>query len=446
MIFFLAIAFLSTLPRTYGTTFEELVEKGQTAVDTGRFQEALWIFQHTNSVAPERKEEFSLDWAWAHARLGRMERQKGSCQEACDQFDAAIEIHPEIAGIIKNEWAFCIAKIIEEALENAAETDLPSLEEKAQAFLLLLPKGNLVRLRLGGIYEQIGEKETAAAEYRRILGKASDQSDIDQLRDDANMRVQKKRVSLSLFRHPLLKGGSGGRFSALKREPFIIHHHNKKLAERVARALEYYLNEAVLGGVLPGNRHTPEAVHVFLARNTNEYNSLESIPDKRGYASKHDTIHIKHTDPHTFDSVLPHELAHLRFANLRSASMSGKKGKVSLFAFEGVAVSAESADSKIQIARRMEKAREKGTFISIKDVVNATKYPSKRSRVKMLHDTSVALVECLVKRYGKYKFIKFTTTTSDIGGMKALKISLGVKGRDLEEMLDEWIEEKLYSP
>ena len=52
-------------------SFDKLATRATVFLDTSRFEGAIEIFERAAAQEPERAGEITLDWAWAHAKLGR---------------------------------------------------------------------------------------------------------------------------------------------------------------------------------------------------------------------------------------------------------------------------------------------------------------------------------------------------------------------------------------
>jgi len=443
-----ALLFLAA-PALAQATFESVFEEGQLALDTGRYTQAADLFERAAAMEPGRLDEIAPDRAWAYVRLANHSLSRRGFKEAERYFTLAAAIYPKFREVFLPEWQYVrlyeLNQKLEEGMRYPRATDWRQLEDEARWVVDADPRDVQAHFALGVIYEAERKREKAKTEYLTVLGARAPQGNrsTEVLRQAAQKALPNKEYVFDLKPvYPPWREVDPGPFQTLRRAPFVIYHHNRGLAARVAAVIEYDLGLPVLGGVLPAKGPLPEQVNVYVFANNEEFSKYASQEKWAGAESTFTLLDDKivaasmrffQTSTGLTESAVPHELAHVRLV----ASAHFYEG-LPLWVQEGVATSTESSDKKGAARETLARARDNGTLISFTELVAATSYPS-GAVSDLYYGESLAAVEMLVSRYGKDKFWDFVSGLKDGDQVETLKRVYRLTPVQVEDLVIEWI-------
>jgi tetratricopeptide (TPR) repeat protein len=425
--------------------FDILASRAVTALDTGRLDLAEEIFAEALAADGERAGELSLDRAWVHVRRAeRLYRYDEYCK-ADESLAKAVQIAPELAEVLRDfrvtaRWGvFWEEKEI--ADQKGARYDWSPLVRYSRETLAVSPGAPAAHYLLAYALERKRDILEARREYTLAAGQSQPRgASISQYRHAAYDAIESPSFEWPV--HPAFTVSEEGEFEVIERPPFRVFHHNRALAERVARALEYYLSEPVLDGLLPAGKPFPDVCDVYLHRNAKEYHEAAGSYDwARGIASLRYTgdgrtrgmILVPQDSAHMIGETLPHELAHIRFdSDERNNRM------ITVWIDEGIATSAEPDFSKAGERDRLRRARDKGTLIGVREILKLEYFPD-HIKHGVVYSESLAMVDTLVGRYGVERFWRFIELIEKKPQTEALKEVYGLEPVDFEQLVLEWI-------
>jgi hypothetical protein len=429
--------------------FDTLVSQARLALDTGRAEESMTIFEHAASVDARRAEEIAPDRAWAFIRVGNDAVAAGDWRRANECFTAASAMYPDFGDIIRAPWTWARLRLadiaVEEATQNPKRADWPALADDMRWLLDNGEDSNQAHYLLGIVYEFQRKEDLAREQYLVAAGdEVGPNQSMDALRDDAY------RASASVSRvfplrsvYPLWKKADPGKWQELHSGPFIIYHHNRALAERVAAALVYYLNRPLLNGLLPASGPFPDVCKVYIFPDEQTFRAQGKTEQWASATSKFtfvdgklETTSIQYlqTARDLTENALPHELAHVRLV----ASAHFYEA-LPLWLQEGVAQSAESDFSKVIKARDLVTAKDADKLIPVVDLMAAKSYPEGEAS-DAYYAESLAIVDVLAKEYGKEAFWKFVAELKDKDQTEALRDAFNLAPVNLEDLVLGWID------
>ncbi len=429
-------------------TSRSMLDNARLALDTGNLNEAASLFERVLAAAPSYAEALASERAWTYIRLGNEALRTEDLAAAEDYYSLASAIYPPYRGIFMPQWTFVKLRRVNEALRAAAEdnakTDWKALTREIRWIIRINPDNLQARFTLGILYEWQHKSQAARDCYIRVLGQpplGRDKS-LAALREAAKKIASHKHYTFNLRPvFPPWRLSDPGPFQVYRQGPFIIHHHNKALARRLADVLEYYLSRPALNGVLEANGPFPKEcdVYVFPDEKTFQESGGQEIW-AGGQAKFHYMdgvllsvkIQLFQTAPDLTNGAAPHELAHVRLLAV-SPFVEG----LPLWLQEGVATSTEPRTKKDMLAKALARANDAGALMPFKDLMGAETYP-KDVPNDIYYAESVAVVESLVERYGAKQFWQFVKAIETVGQEKALAKVYGLTGTDVENLILEW--------
>lgn len=451
---FLAIAIVA-LSAAYAAAqerFDDVIAQGRLALDTGRPQEAMALFEHAAALEPDRAEEIAPDRSWAFMRLGNdaITAAEPNPERANEYFTAAAAAYPDFAKVFMEQWVFVRTRAVNRAVErDAKDPERGDWQTLADDVAWVIEHGgdnSQARYLRGVIYEFQG-KETLAKEQYRLAMKGAEPANesMDALRDAAAKAGSNVGYVLSLRpTYPPWQKSDAGKFQELRSGPFTIYHHNKALAERVGAVLQYYLDQPVLDGFLTPGGPFPKECKVYIYPTKRTFKTSGSTESWAAGTSKFTfvdgklqtpSIQLYQTSLELTEGPVPHELAHVRFL-----AKVGSYEKLNLWLQEGIATSAESEYSRRMKARELVKAQKEDKLIPVADIMTATSYPQGDAS-DIFYAESLAVVQVLVSDYGKDAFWEFVRESRNSDGPRALKAVYNVEPINVEDLVLGWIDE-----
>ena len=277
-----ALLLISLLPLlAAGATageFDDTARAAVTALDTGRLIEAARLFEKAAGEDRSRSGEISFDWAWTYMLMGHFDMKDRDYEGSDWAFSKAAQIAPEQIEAFGGRWLFTRLTVFHKRLAKAEKkkrkTDWKDLVEFAQKTVSIARGLPVANYQLGLAMEKYGQPEKAVQQYRIASGRGVDvTASLSDLREMA--RLVAIGISLRYTNprqpHPLQKESTQGEFETIKSGPFVIHHRNRKLAERAGRALQYYLSLPSAGGIVDISGSISETVDIYIHTDKEEY-------------------------------------------------------------------------------------------------------------------------------------------------------------------------------
>lgn len=206
--------------------------------------------------------------------------------------------------------------------------------EDAVAILRGRPDPVLGNTLLGLGSENEGQWAKAIQHYQLAVGAgaaakappAATNTDAAKMRGAALAEVRKRLVRLGPEHRPALwRESAPGDWLVRETDRFIIHHHNDRVALRVADALEFWFVELLNDWQLPLEKFVGwrPKLKIYVHRDEADYRAKTGaeafVPafgrkPKRGVRGADPEVHCWQSHPGLLSSILPHELAHMMVA------------------------------------------------------------------------------------------------------------------------------------
>ncbi len=417
-------------------TFDKLATRGKVFLDTSRFEKALEVFARAAAKEPERAGEITLDWAWAHAKLGRLARRNKDYATAAKHLTEAAQLDKTVRKIIAAECAYSRMKVFDERFDEVEKkktgADWQPLIDEVKATLEIMPDYKFARHRLAQLYSRTGKRDLAAREYLKVAGqKRRGNRKLNALNSAAWKQVKKERWTFRELVHPLQRKSDPGEFEISYWGPFNIHHHNKELAERVGRALFYHHRQPLLGGFLPGNEITSSRYEVFLCRDSAEVNKTVQASKNKPW------IILRQGYSELLDGDLPPALARIRWYH----DVGFSYGVMCLET--GIPSAAESPRAKDRRARDLIEAQKKGKLMSPKKLLTTSEWPKDSETSRIFSCQSLALLESLVELHGPQSLRDLIQGHDLTNPVQAFRNVYGDDCDRLNEIIIQWANKRL---
>ncbi len=230
-------------------------------------------------------------------------------------------------------------------------------------------------------------------------------------------------------------------FESYRTRNFDVKNEDPEMAERVGAALEDALSRPVFDGLLPSVDNLGRVITVMLYPTTERFaasTDLEqsgggSMAKVSGNKAKATKIVLDASQPGLIESIVPHELAHARFYE-----SDLYHNNVPSWVSEGIAVAAESEDSRNARAALMKRALDSEELAGALELM-ATENPPNENR-SLFYAEAYAAAAGLVNAYGSEKFAEFIAAVRYKSQTDALVDIYGIQPVDLEDLMLEWLE------
>ena len=433
----------------YKPSFEKLAADAEMALDTNRLETAAELYGRAAELAPERVGEISLDWAWAHVEQGFYSIKGDEFEGADAHFKRAVDIDPAVKPHVSEIWTIARIRVfqarITAAREEPEKADWNALVGYARETAGFTGERPHTHFALGLALEGAGETAEAEEHFRAAIeGLGGAVPKETHIREAAKKALNRSPIIVALPVHPLWREVEEGPFMELSVPPFLIYHHNEKVARRVGQALRYFRAERILNGLLSRNDNLPRECRVYLYRDREEFMEATGLPDWAGAAARPiraghlilaAEIHLNQTMPMIFENSAAHELAHVRFAANPSAHAN-----IPLWILEGVATAAENENNREWMHRVLSKARDQDRLIPVRDMLLLRGVP--RGFEDVFYAESHAMVAVMVERFGSIRMWRFIRTLKGREQQSVLAQFFELRPVDLENMVLEWIQKR----
>ncbi len=231
-----------------------------------------------------------------------------------------------------------------------------------------------------------------------------------------------------------------GEWKEYKKLHFIVYYKNAPLdfVEEVERTSVQYYREITssLGFTRYKGWNWDERAKIYIYDNNDDYiKSGKQAGWSHGVSSPRDKVIRTFPSAHGFfDSILPHELAHIIFREF-----VGFKARIPSWFEEGVAMQQEKA-KRWGAHDAVRKAIEEGTFKSLKELsLTRLNYRSSRESVNLFYTESASVVNFLITEYGDQRFNRLCRKLKDGDPFDWALDSVYVRFKNSDELNDRWV-------
>jgi len=432
-------------------SFGDTLRQARLQLDIGNPREAAELYERAVGMRSASAQRLAPERAWAYVVLGNEALRGGDYSRAEAAYGMAAAVHEPFTDVFLRQWVYATLRRVNDeisrAVNDGASADWESLESSLKWALRKVPSDRYADYTLAVLYDLTRRYDEARRHYGLLLEKdPGPDAALEDLRRRARNRVSGLRHSFDMrpIFPPWRRASSD--LEPLRRGPFVINHHNRDLAERVAAVMEYHLSRSALGGVLPANGPFPEVCNVFIFPDEQEFRESGGreiwtggrakvfVQDKRLVGAQ---IQLYQTVPELTESAVPHELAHVRLL-----AVAPWVDGLGLWLQEGVATSQESAYKKRSLAEALQRARREGRLGTFRELMVLDEYPENGPR-DVFYGRCAAAVEMLVERYGAESFREFIEATEHMDQEQALKLVYGISPDLVDALILEWIESRI---
>jgi tetratricopeptide (TPR) repeat protein len=218
---------------------QEVLEKARQESTKGQWKKAVQLYQKLLKNAPGSAEVYGKEMAYAYANLASQLNRETEAQQISDLLEKALTLHPKIAHYIEGFYLETQILLVTQDLQNKR---LSEAQQRIKSALDFSPASLVLRLYLGYTYESLGDENKAREEYSRILPEKNHRTialidlrelALNKLRGIAT--IQETEESWNIVENE--------NFQQIETPHFVIHYYNKKIADEVATAAEYYLQK-----------------------------------------------------------------------------------------------------------------------------------------------------------------------------------------------------------
>ena len=225
-----------------------------------------------------------------------------------------------------------------------------------------------------------------------------------------------------------------------KKQHFIVYYKNAPIdfVETVEEAAEESYKQIVKDLGFTGNKSWTwdDRAQIYIYDDQDDYikNSQQMQWSAGAALTKKRLIKTYPTASGFFDTLLPHELGHIIFAEF-----VGPRAQIPRWFDEGVAMYQEKA-KRFGSEEIVRKAIEDGTFVSIKGLLI---YPlnnkTSREKVELYYAEAASIVYFMIKEHGQYKFVRFCRKLKEGGTFEFALRSVYVRFRSYDDLNAAWV-------
>ncbi len=429
--------------------FTELAQSARLALDTGRLAEAEALFRQAEVADKGRLGEIAQDMAWTHIILGAEAVSAKQMAEADAHFAKADCLCGGYRKYLADRWEYARVCLTNESIGAAwtdpHNADMRALVGRVTWLLELNDKNPQAHYMMGQVHELMQQEAKAAAEYKKALEAAHKGAGgkIAVLRKEAQKAAGETIYHWSgLGTNPVWLKSDPGPFQKYSCGKFLVYHHSVPLAKRVVRLLKHNLDLGILDGVITAEDPMPEVLTVYLYANPAEmkgnlegkFAAAETGRREDGEIVL-DTIRVCQTYMNLTQDLLPHELTHVRLAHMKLG-----KQRPPMWVDEGIAASSESEDSRRRRAKKVLETRKSDSKIAMGRLFTGKRMPLDEESTSFVYAESLAVVQGLVEKYGREKFVLLIWTLKTEEPEKAFADVYGATYEDIEKVMYEWAE------
>ncbi|MBU0469683.1 MAG: hypothetical protein KJ736_11580 [Candidatus Omnitrophica bacterium] len=226
-----------------------------------------------------------------------------------------------------------------------------------------------------------------------------------------------------------------------KKQHFIIYYKNAPLdfVQTVEEAAEDCYKQIVKDLGFLGNKSWTwdDRAKIYIYDDQDDYvkNSNQMSWSAGSAHAKTRLIKTYPTASGFFDTLLPHELGHIIFAEF-----VGPRAQIPRWFDEGVAMYQEKA-KRFGSEAIVKKAIEDGTFVSIKGLlIFPLNNKTSREKVELYYAEAASIVYFMIKEHGQSKFVRFCRKLKEGGTFELSLRSVYVRFRNYDDLNKAWVD------
>lgn len=313
---------------------DEMLDQAALLFDIGAYPRAVEEYRRALALAPERAERIRPLLYQAHVEAGNAEFVQRRYPEAALQFLGARRLVETPDREVQKRWAYAVlVPVINQinsgkmSLTSEWETALELVERVAQE----APEVAQVHFVRGLCLEALGEPQRAREAYARITGEAEPGPPTAEAaraaREKAHQRLRQDPIRLTVAtKDARWLTVDEGHWQTLTTDHFVIFHRNAYVAEKVARAAEYWYAAIIVHWTAPGTYLPwPRKCSLYLYPTREAMTAATNVPPwvpavshvvgRDGQLVDH-RLSTYQTVRMLNESILPHELTHIIFPQL----------------------------------------------------------------------------------------------------------------------------------
>jgi tetratricopeptide (TPR) repeat protein len=309
-----------------------MIERAAAFVSVERWGAAARIYRKALALLPDRESQWRplllechREAADQNYRMSNWPEASFHYEQAAAELDAPRQARRAQALVLHAAGLLRFGRIPEAAWGEILSSGVAALTKSPDKTLAAVLSG------LGA--ENAGRFDEAVAAYGVALGGKTGQAtptEAAKLRGEALELVRKGLAKLGPESRPRMWQESlPGEWRVRETERFVIHHHNDRVARKVADALEFFFVEILNDWELPLERFAAwkPKVHVWVYRDQDEFRRATGMePWVPGFSKKpragvgngpgerEHSMHVFQNHPGLLSSIVPHELTHLMLA------------------------------------------------------------------------------------------------------------------------------------
>ncbi len=436
--------------------FDELRALAESALEVGRYEQALESYRKLLVLAPARRAELLPQLARTYLRYGDSLFREDDYGAAQRQYERVLRLDPDLLPQVQMKFIATVLSVVNRELEQA-QGPLPSsrgleLTRQLQELIALDPDLPHTHLLMGLVYEHLRRPTLALSEYQQVLGETVPGASVRERGVAARQRAQRlvSQTPLEVDTAPQSEDWAQhepGDWQVDHSDHFRLHHHNPRVSARLLAAAEYHLKrQAPLFGLSPETA-LPVTCDIFLYRDGEAYREATG---RAAWSSAVSTFTASNGNPaelaiHTHQEAkllgqtsVPHELGHLLLYRV-----TGYAHDVHLWIHEGVAVSQEPAFKVAYLVDEVSARRQAATAMPLEEVLRTTTYPGAED-VSEYYGLCYSLVQYLLSQGDFDRLPQFALDArTDLD--RALQTHYGMTLSEFRSGWEEYLEDRLAS-
>ncbi|MFH1024137.1 MAG: hypothetical protein V1809_12225 [Planctomycetota bacterium] len=382
--------------------------EGDALLALARYEESRRVFETALETFPQEADALRAKIAQCHAGIGdtAIQTVPPDAEKALAAYDRAMALDRGSIGKIAPRWAWCRARL---ALPLVNAEKFPEARKYIAETLAVCPDDPNSIYLMGVCHMAAGEFPDAAARFARITGReippAPDLAAVTALRKSAESIIANLKLSFEPPSAPKPEA-SGDTDQELRTEHFVILHRNPAAAEEAKLVLEFEyrrLTSEIGGGWGPGEFPCTLRIH----RDAEDYTRTTGQPAWSGGVSN---IRFNKSGQGIFSiatypkaaqfasSALPHELAHVLFANLVGPADRPDAPPVPRWIQEAVAIRGENEAKRNTLDNLLREGLARGGLMPLSELVMLETYPA--DKVNLYYAAAYRLGDYLIAEKG----------------------------------------------
>lgn len=364
------------------------------------YRKALSQYEKALKKLPGKLPDVSSELSSTHFGRGKKLYQRNQYNSARKHFLKALEFDPRGASKAEPYFAHATLQAVKIHLKRRS---YEKARELLKTSLNVSPDRLRLRFLLGDTYRAAGNEEAARREFGRIIKKpvASRQMKLDTLRRKA-AKASKIRIGQPSSGPRSYNNVLSGDWRTKETQHFRIYHRNHSVARKATAVAEDYFTKLREKFQIREDEWDPRCkIYIYPSREQYRKNAEEfshssgytRVRARFGRLQSHRILTFQQAD-RLFQSVLPHELAHVMWK--RAVDYRD----VPLWLAEGVAVHFEAAYFQKYYRKKVETSLSKQGDPSLQKLLNRTTYPDSRADKSRMYALSYSFVDFLLDQTG----------------------------------------------